>query len=139
MKAILPHPVHASYQRHRKQLAWQIIMPIVVTAVLFIAMIVLVNIATFRDNGDVPRWAAISTIWIVIPIIIASLILLAVLAGLIYLIARLLAIAPTYTSQAQEFVYTISGYIKRGANVAVKPVIFFDSIGASIKVLLGRK
>jgi len=139
MKAILPHPVHASYQRHRKQLAWQIIMPIVVTAVLFIAMIVLVNIATFRDNGDVPRWAAISTIWIVIPIIIASLILLAVLAGLIYLIARLLAIAPTYTSQAQDFVYKISGYVKRGANVAVKPVIFLDSIGASIKVLLGRK
>jgi len=139
MKAILPHPVHESYLRHRKQLAWQILLPIVLTAILFIAMIVLVNIATFRDNGDVGRWAAVSTIWIVIPIMIASLLFLAVLIGIIYLIARLLAIAPTYTGQAQDFVYRISGYVKRGANVAVKPVIFLDSIGAGIKAFFGRK
>ena len=68
----------------------QIILPMVLTVILFIALIVLINIATFRDNGDVERWAAVSTIWIVIPIIIGLLIFLALLVGLVYLLARLL-------------------------------------------------
>lgn len=140
MKAILPRPIHASYQRHRKQRTWQIILPMVLTGILFLAIVVLlVNVSLFQNAGDVARWAAISTIWIVIPIIIASLILLIVLSGIIYLIARLLAIAPTYTVQAQDFVYKVSGYVKRGTNVAVKPVIFLNGIGASIKALFGRK
>ena len=45
------------------------------------------------------RWAAISTIWIVIPIMIVSLIFLALLAGIIYLFARLLGITPIYTNR----------------------------------------
>jgi len=59
----------------------QIILPMVLTVILFIALIVLINIATFRDSGDVARWAAVSTIWIVIPIIIGLLIVLALVGG----------------------------------------------------------
>ncbi|HEX7262325.1 MAG TPA: hypothetical protein VF258_10960, partial [Luteolibacter sp.] len=79
MKDVFPEPVHESYRRHRKQRTSQIILPMVLVAILFLGMIVLVNIATFRDNGDVGRWAAISTIWIVIPVCIAGFIFLALL------------------------------------------------------------
>jgi hypothetical protein len=139
MKAVFPKPVHESYRRHRKQLTSQIILPVVIAGLLFIAMIVLINIATFRDNGDVARWAAISTIWIVIPIMIASLIFLAVLIGLIYLLGRLLNITPIYTGKAQDFVHKLAIRIRLAANALVKPVIFIDSVGASISRLLGRK
>ena len=105
MKAKLPHPVHESYQRHRKQLVWQIILPVVLTSLLIVALIVLINVATFRDGGDVGRWAAISTIWIVIPIMIGLLIFTALLGGLVYLMMKLLNITPTYTSLAQNYVY----------------------------------
>jgi hypothetical protein len=139
MKAVLPKPVHESYRRHRKQLTSQIILPVVIAGLLFIAMIVFINIATFRDNGDVARWAAVSTIWIVIPIMIASLIFLAVLIGLIYLLVRLLNITPTYTGLAQDFVHKLAIRIRLAANALVKPIIFIDSVGASINRLLGRK
>ena len=92
MKAKLPQPIHESYLRHRKQLAWQIVLPIGLMVVLIIALVVLINIATFRDNGDVARWAAISTIWIVVPIMIGMLIFLVLLVGLIYLLSKLLGI-----------------------------------------------
>jgi hypothetical protein len=111
----------------------------VLAALLFVALIVLVNVATFRGNGDVARWAAISTIWIVIPIMIASLIFLAVLVGIVYLLKRLLNITPTYTGLAQDFVHKLAIRIRLAADQLVKPVIFLDSVGASINRLIGRK
>ena len=139
MKAIIHLPVHESYKRHRKQLASQIILPMVLTTLLFVGMIVLISVATFRDGGDVGRWAAISTIWIVVPIMIAALIFIVLLTGLVYLLKRLIQITPTYTGQLQDFVHKIAVYIKRAADATVKPVFFLDGIGASIQRLLGRK
>ena len=138
MKAIIRPPVHESYKRHRKEVAWQIILPVVLAAILIIGLIVLVNVATFRDNGDVGRWAAISTIWIAIPMMVAGLIFFIILGGIVYLLKYLLNITPRYTGQAQDFVYKIAGHIKRFADAIVKPVIFVDGIGASINRLLGR-
>ena len=139
MKAELPKPVHESYKRHRRQLASQIILPMVLAALLFLAAVVLVNLATFRGDGDAARWAAVSTIWIAIPVMIASLIFLAALVGIIYLLARLLGIAPAYTSKAQDFVQMLGTRVRRLADQTVRPVIYLDGIGASIKALLGRK
>ena len=139
MKAIIHPPVHESYKRHRRQLASQIILPMLLTTLLFVGMIVLISLATFRDGGDVGRWAAISTIWIVVPIMIAALILIVLLTGLVYLLKRLIQITPTYTGQLQDFIHKIAVHIKRAADTTVKPVYFLDGIGASIKRLLGRK
>ena len=139
MKAHIPQPVHESYRNHRRQIVWQIILPVVLAAILIVGLIVLVNIATFTANGDVGRWAAISTIWIAVPVMIASLILIALLTGLIYLMKSLLQITPIYTGKVQDFVYRISSYVKRFADGAVKPVFFMDGIGASVKRFVGRK
>ena len=139
MKAVIHLPVHESYKRHRKQLAWQIILPVVLAALLIVALIVLISFATFRDNGDVGRWAAISTVWIVIPVMVAGLIFLIILGGIVYLLKYLLNITPVYTGKAQDFVHKIAGYIKRFADATVKPVFFVDGIGASINRLVGRK
>lgn len=139
MNAKLPQPVHESYRRHRKQVGWQIILPVLLSAVLCVALIVLINVATFRDGGDVARWAAVSTIWIVIPIMIGLVILFALLAGLVYLMARLLNIAPHYTNLAQDYVHKAAGYVRRGADATVRPVFFAGGLGASIKAFFGRK
>lgn len=139
MKAVLPEPVHESYKRHRKQRTGQIILPIILAAILFIGLVVLINIATFGNNGDVGRWAAISTMWIAVPVCIMGFVFLLVLGGLVYLMGRLLGIAPTYTGKAQDFVHKLAIRIRRAADVAVKPVFSVNSFGATIKALLGRK
>jgi len=139
MNTKISQPVRLSYQRHRKQLMWQIILPVVLASLLVIAAIVLINIATFRDGGDVARWTAVSTIWIVIPIMIGMLILLFILGGLVYLMAKLLNVTPTYTGQVQDLIYKIAGYAKRGADAVVKPVLGFEGVKASINAFFGRK
>jgi hypothetical protein len=139
MSVKLPQPVHESYKRHRKQLAWQIILPVVLAALLIVALIVLIWFATFHEGGDVARWAAISTIWIVVPTMIGLLIVLALLGGLVYLMAKLLNIMPTYTGLAQDYVHKAAAYVKRGADAVVKPIFLLDGLGASIKAFFGRR
>lgn len=114
-------------------MVWQIILPMLLTFILFIAVIVLISLATFRDGGDVARWAAISTIWIVIPALVGLLVVLAVLGGLIYLLARLLNITPIYTGKVQDYVYLAEGYIKRGTEAVVRQVINIQGVFASVQ------
>ena len=138
MKAKLPQTIHEFYFRHRKQLSWQIVLSIGLMVVLIIALVVLINVATFRDNGDVARWAAISTIWIVVPIMIGMLIFLVLLVGLIYLLSKLLGITPRYTGLAQDYVHKAAGAIKRGLDAIVKQFIEIQGVLASIREFFGR-
>ncbi len=133
MKAILPKPEHLSYKRHRKQTMNQIVLPVILSALVMIALIVLISLATFRADGDVGRWAAISTIWLVIPVMLAGLIVLAILVGLIYLMAHGLQIIPTYTGLAQEYAAKARWYITRGADMLVKPFFVIEGLSASIQ------
>jgi uncharacterized membrane protein len=138
MKAQLPHPEHYSYQLHRKQRATQIFLPMVISALLLIGTIVLVSLATFNSNGDASRWAAISTIWIVIPILLAGVIVLAILIGLIYLMARALGALPRYTGIAQDYVYIAQSYITRAADMVVKPMIAIEGFIENVKAFFER-
>jgi uncharacterized membrane protein len=139
MKARLPHPEHTSYLTHRKQVVWQVILPVVLAAMLLIGLIVLISLSTFRGGGDVARWAAISTIWIVIPILVAGLVILVLLIGVNYLVARLAQLIPNYTGIAQDYVFRAAGVIKRMTKAVVKPVFILDNLTANIKAFIGRR
>lgn len=138
MKATLPQPEHYSYLKHRKQLVRQIILPVVLSAVILAAMVVWISVATFQQGGDVGRWAAISTIWVIIPMLLSGLIVLAILGGLIYLMMRLLGALPYYTGLAQDYIFIARGYIIRGADMAVKPILALNGWLESIKAFFER-
>jgi hypothetical protein len=139
-KARLPSPAeHPSYQKHRRELWTKILVPLLVAVAAVIAVATLTGIATFHDGGEVERWAAISTIWIVIPIMASGLFLLILFIGIIYGMARLLALIPPYTGYAQKLVWRAQGYVRRGADAAVKPIFGAESLIASVKRLFGTK
>lgn len=139
MKAVIPPPFHESYQKHRKQRTWQIILPVIAAALLFLTLVVLVILGASSGTGDVARWAATSAIFISIPIIIMSLIFFLILAGMVYLSMRLLRIFPIYTGKAQDFAYKVARTARRVADAVAKPFITLDGLGASINRFLGRK
>jgi len=138
MKAQLPHPEHYSYQQHRKQRNIQIILPVVISILLLIGVVVLISLATFNASGEVERWAAISTIWIVIPIMVVGILILIVLGGLIYLMIRVLHIIPPYTAIAQDYVYRAQGYIIRAADMVAKPIIALNGYLENISAFFRR-
>jgi len=138
MQPKLPHPEHYSYLRHRKQRNRQIILPVVISALLMLLAIVGISLATFKSDGDVARWAAISTIWIVIPILLGGLIVLALLIALIYGMARVLGALPHYTGIAQDYIYIARNYIIRGADAVTSSIIEFEGFFANIKSFFQR-
>ena len=129
---------HPSYRNHRRQFWLQIFLPLILAVLLIIAVAVVSGIAAFGQNGDAPRWAAISTIWLVIPVMFFGLIFLVILLGLVYLLARMLNIIPPYSSQAQYYVNHASSEVKRYSDTAAKPVLFLEGIKASLKTIFRR-
>ena len=119
---------HTSYQLHRKQMWTQILLPILAAVLVFIAVIIMTSMATFRGNCDVNRWAAISTIWLILPVLFAGLIFLTLLIAMIYLMARLTALIPPYSFQAQQIVHRIEVGVKHTAQMVRKPKLAFKEI-----------
>lgn len=139
-KARLPSPAeHPSYQKHRRQLWIQILIPLLGVVAVILTTATIASIATFSHEGDVARWAAISTIWMIIPVMGAGLLLLLIFIGLIYALARLLQLVPPYTGHFQKITWRVESAIKRGADSSVKPILALEGITAAIKRLTGLK
>jgi len=138
VKAQLPRPEHYSYKVHRKQVTLQVFLPVILAGLLLIAAVVLISLATFQGGADANRWAAISTIWIAIPMILGGLLCLVLFLGLIYAMARLLDILPKYSGLAQGYAYRIRGNITHAADLAAKPVIDLAGWIERVKAFVGR-
>lgn len=129
---------HHSYSIHRRQYLSQIFLPIIVAIVIIIALAALTGVAAFGANGNATRWSAVSTIWLLIPVLLFGLIFLAILSGLVYLLARILKILPNYTFSAQYYANLAASKIKHFSNMATRPVFFVEEIKASLKEIFGR-
>ena len=127
-----------SYQNHRRQFWIQIFLPMILAVVLIIAVAIITGIASFGENDRSPVWAAISTIWLVIPVMFFGLVILVLLAGLVYLLARTLQILPPYTSKAQYYVNRGASEARRYSDMTTEPVLFLESLAASLKAIFGR-
>jgi len=140
MKITLPTPEHRSYKIHRSQFVTQILLPILTAFVLvgFLAYLI-VDVTIVNNSGDLSRWAAISTLWIALPVMIIGIFLLLVLFGIIYLLVLLLQTAPVYTKKIQDVAYRGRSYAIRGADMVVKPVIYVEGLLAHVRAFFGRK
>lgn len=130
---------HNSYEKHRRQFWVQIFIPILVVILVIIAVAVFTSLAAFGGASDSPRWAAISTIWLVIPVMFFGLVFLILLVGLAYGMARLLNLLPPYTAKAQYYANRATDGAKHVSDMAVKPVMFINGIIASIQAIFGQK
>lgn len=136
-KLPIPRPDRASYLKHKRETSRQILLPVILSSIVILALFALVAYATFTPNGDVARWAAISTIWIVTPLMTFLLLILAGLSAAVYGMYRLLKITPEYSGIAQEVALRINAKIQRHAARVTSAVIRFrtwvDAVQSFIK------
>ena len=85
-----------------------------------------------------PKRAAISTIWIALPVILGMLILLALVVGIVYLLQKLLNLTPTYTGLAQNYVHKAALLIKRALDAVVNRAIEIQGTLATIREFFRR-
>ncbi len=121
MESRHPKPTHPSYRAHRRQVTWQILAPVILAVLLAVAATVLVSLAAAHGTGDIARWAAISTIWLVIPVLFVGLVVLLILVAIAYVMGLAADFIPPYTRQAQVFVSQVEAGVRRAAAVAYRP------------------
>jgi len=115
---------------HQRQFAWQILVPFLVATVLIVAGAVLV---TTGDAAGTRTWADVSIIWLIAPLLIFAVLLLAVLSLLIYGLARLIRVMPRLTDKAQYYTAAAASVTRKVANGTTKPIIWVQQAGAVIE------
>jgi hypothetical protein len=120
---------------HNRQVAWQILVPVLVMTVIIIAGAVLVTTGG-RARSSV--WADISVIWLLIPVLSVALGLLVVLITIIYGMGKMLQIIPRYTWKAQGIFNRVSRGTRRVADGTTKPFFWLKEAWAVIKSIFLR-
>ena len=125
-----------SYQAHKQEYIWQILVPILTAS----ALVLLAVIAISSDSsGTVSVWADISAIWIIMPLLLVGGIVFFTLGLLIYGMANLLDIMPKYTQSLNGFVRRASMKITGMADLSTKPIFFVGTISAKITSIFSKK
>ena len=109
--------------RHRRQVFWQILLPVILAGAGVIALVVLAAIASTRGSTVSATWANIATVWLIIPLIFTGLFFAIFIAGMIFLFARLLRNIPTYTRLAQLYLQIFNVRVDTILHRAVQPQI----------------
>ncbi len=90
--------------RHKRQVFWQILLPVILAALAGIALVVLLSISTANGSTAASQWSSIATIWLILPLMVFGGFFALTLTGLIYLISRLRRKLPTYTHLVDTYI-----------------------------------
>lgn len=122
-----------SLHRYRRQRFWQIIFPILI----FSLLIGVAGVITVFSSASSDRLLAdISIIWLVIPVLVFSLIILALLVGLVYGMSKLISITPGYTRRAQDYFSRVEVGTRKIADSSMKPVLWLQKLNTKVKEFL---
>jgi hypothetical protein len=116
---------------------WQIIFPAIIGTIVILLVCVWVVIGI--GAGNITRFAELSTVLLVIPVLFFSLISLFVLGALTYLVVRLMNGLPSITSRTLEFLEKIREVVRKISDFVVKPVIEPTAFLRGIREVLPRK
>ena len=114
-----------SYRRHKRQNFWQILLPVLLSFLVILGgLAFLIVIANGGDPvGKLSTWADTSLIWLLLPVLALGLVGVVLLGSMIYLLARLLKILPTYTAMVQHYFGVAATWVKAMTQRLLNPVL----------------
>lgn len=121
-----------THAKHRREVRWQITLPLVLGILLCLALSVL---SFFAESGTASVWADISLIWLIIPALFFAFIALVILGGLAYGVYYVIKVLPPAMHKVQVFFSTVYLRVKRASDAAASPFIKAQGIAASAKAL----
>ena len=136
MEAPLPPAIQSIHdeaeRRHRRQMFWQVLLPIILTGLGLAAAVVWL---VLNANGAAPANTTlrdVSLVFIFLPMLALFLVLMVAAGALIYGLSRLYKAVPDFSGKALGFLNLVQGKIRIGADAAVQPFIgiqqFFSQV-----------
>ncbi len=129
----LPEPNPITTAEHRRQTFWQIKFPLLVGVLLMVLAGLGVVLAAATGGGDISRWSDISVIWLITPMLLLTLIISVLTAGMVYMVGKLLPVLPRYTHLLLGYFVQVSRRVESISNAAVEPFLRAHSASASMK------
>lgn len=130
------NPLTAS--EHRRQVWWQISLPILVGASVILALGMLVLQAGQGGALQLGQWAHASLIMLLIPLIALALLVSLAVAALIVVMVRLIGVIPPYARRAQVTLGRVERAARRNADAAAMPFIRLQGLCAGWRALWRR-
>ncbi len=122
-----------THAKHRKEVFWQITLPMLIGVLLALIAVTAIIFSTTVTAADLSRWADVSTIWLILPSLVITLIFLAILIAFTYLISVVLKFTPRYARIVQNY-FEIGKYkISHITDQITAPIIKSRSIWAVVR------
>lgn len=119
---------------HRRETRLQITLPLLVGVLAILGLAVYVVIVASR-GGDVSHAADTSLIFVLIPAMITALLVLAILVGLVYLVASLINILPPKLYSVQLFFERLRDGAQSFSDKIVEPSLRIKGLGAGLNTI----
>ncbi|HUF37351.1 MAG TPA: hypothetical protein VMN57_02410 [Anaerolineales bacterium] len=134
---LVPMRNPASREKHRRDVGLQIITPLIlVAAVVLLAGGYLA--ATGWTGSSTGFWRDLAMIWLVILGMILGLVPLALLAGLVVGITRLIRVLPVWTFKLQRFFERAADVTATASRAITGPLIRLGAVTAGLRQLARR-
>jgi len=121
---------------HRRQVTWQVWVPLGIFLVIILFLLVLATMGTANNPTVGMKWASISLIFLIIPTFFAGLVLLSFLGLIAFYLGKLLKVFPLYSLILRTYVYRASAAILKGLDQVVRPILAIQGWLASLERLL---
>lgn len=140
-KRLYPERNPETHAAHKREVFWQITLPLAIGILLMLAVLVAIVLSATRPVTDVSRWASVSLMWLILPSLIALLILLAITVGLVFAITQLLKVFPRYARIIQLFFERVKAKISQLSDRIAEPILRINSFWAAARraTQLGRR
>jgi len=131
----LPTRNPVTHAAHRREVFWQITFPFLIALIILLGLVAGVIFAGYTNAGDVSRWADVSIMWLLLPVLVIAIILFLILSGVVYLITKLLAVLPGYARLVQDFFVLVQVRVKSISDKLVEPILKLHSFKAGADAL----
>ena len=134
-RPVLPPRNPTTHAKHRREVLWQITVPLLVVLILLLGLVGLVIWSGVQANPEVGRWADISLVWLIVPVIILSFIFLLLLSAITFGVIKLIQVLPPYARLAQDFFLRIQARVTGISDRLVRPIVQTKSAAAAARRL----
>jgi hypothetical protein len=121
----------SALQRHHRQAAWQIWVPVGLATAVVLTVFVLSVLATVYNYPISKTLAPVAVIWVLIPNCFSGLITLAFFGGFVFLAAKLLGGLPRFGDRVLQAFHRLQQLVQTLSDRLVSPVLAVNGWGAS--------
>src|SRR4030042_2087101 len=132
-KYLVPERNPVTHAKHRREVFWQIILPMLIGLLLVLTVVCIIIFSGTSSTSELSRWADVSMIWLILPSLFIALLFLFILIAFTYLISVVLRMTPRYARIIQQYFEIGKNKVSQISDRITAPIVKTRSIWAVVR------